>query len=92
MVKKIAVFLSSLFYLVRPTWLYANEVKVLYRCPRIVNMLYQLLAEGKGISARECLEEAGMQNREPMYKNVIEGSVPEASQPMMTMPRGYGIG
>jgi len=67
-------------------------VKVLYRYPRIVNMLYQLLAEGKGIFVRRCLEEAGMKNREPMYKNMIKGPVPEASQPMMTMPRGSGIG
>ena len=65
--------------LVRPTWLYTYEVEVLYSCPRIAKMLYQLLAEGKGILVRGCLEEAQVQKRESMYKNVIEGPVPEMS-------------
>ena len=78
--------------LVRPTWLYAYEVKVLYRYPRIAKMLYQLLADGKSTFVSECLKEAGVQNRELMYKNVIKGLVLELSQPMITMARGYGIG
>jgi hypothetical protein len=54
-------------------------VKVPYRYPRIVEMLYQLLVDGKGIFVRRCPKEAGVQNREPMHKNMIEGPVPEAS-------------
>jgi hypothetical protein len=59
--------------------MFTYGVEVPYRNPHIANMLYQLLAEGKGISVRGCLKEAGEQNREPMYKNMIEGPVPEAS-------------
>ena len=79
--------------LVRPTWMFAYRVKVPYRYPRIAKMLYQLLAEGKGILVRVCLKEKSetcsfsqVQNREPMYKNMIMNArlaafcpVPEAS-------------
>jgi hypothetical protein len=51
-------------------------------------MLYQLLADGKGIFVRECLKEAGVQNQEPMYKNMIKGPVPEAGLPMIAIPHG----
>jgi hypothetical protein len=59
--------------------MFTNGVKVPYSYPRIVKMLYQLLAESKGIFVKECMKEAGVQNREPMYTNMIEGPVPEAS-------------
>ena len=42
-----------------------NGVKVPCGLTRVWNNIYQPLAEGKGISARMCLKEAGAQNREP---------------------------
>ncbi len=63
-------------------------MKVLYSYLRIVNKLYKLLAESKGIFVRKCLKEAEVQNREPMYKNMIEGLVPEVSLLSETTPCG----
>ncbi|MBW2663926.1 MAG: hypothetical protein JRD93_18595 [Deltaproteobacteria bacterium] len=49
--------------------LYVNPVNVL-------NRLAKVLAEGKGVSVRKGLKEAGVQSYEPTDRNSIQGQVP----------------
>ena len=54
----------------------------------------QLLAKGKGVSARRGLEEAGGKaaNRRTGTPYAIEGLAPGASQHIMTKPTVRGVG
>ena len=52
-----------------------------------MEVISKLLAEGKGGIARDRLKEAGAQNHEPTYRNVIQGQVRGQVSPVARSPR-----
>src|SRR5512138_821152 len=55
----------------------------------VVRQRKQALADGKGVSARRGLKEAGAQSYEPTKRNSIQGRGVRASQHNMTKSHGF---
>ena len=78
-----------------PHFVYARHGRELMGCKSPVresshcreDRVKQVLAEGKGVSARRGLEEAGAQSYEPTNRNSIQGHHPDKSAQHDEVPR-----